>query len=72
VARNLAATPYVRVLLNFDERADLGLITDLAPIQVDEFAKLDVPAKLDARGYRDKLADGHTIVVIHESSSEGG
>ncbi len=36
VARDLAVLPYLRVLLNLDERADLGLVANLAAIQVDE------------------------------------
>jgi hypothetical protein len=41
VAGNFAAPADRGVLLNLDERANLGFIADFAAIQIDEFGKLD-------------------------------
>src|SRR5712691_7097947 len=49
VARNLAATAHLRVLLDLDERADFGFVANLAAVQVDELPKRDVVPQLDVR-----------------------
>src|SRR5215472_589970 len=41
MARNLAILPNGRVLLNFDERANLGVLSNFAAVKINEFGKLD-------------------------------
>ena len=45
VTGNLAVTSNLRILLDLYERADLGLITDLASIKIDKLGKLYVFAQ---------------------------
>ena len=55
VARNLAPAADCRVLLDFDECANLRLVADLASVQVDETRQLDVVAQLHVRSDRQIL-----------------
>src|SRR5581483_3054537 len=50
VARNLAALAHGRVLLDFHERADLGLVSDLTTVEVDESGEPYVFPQLHVRG----------------------
>ena len=47
VAGNLAAAADTGVLLNFNERTNLGLIADFATVEIDELRKLDAFSKCD-------------------------
>src|SRR5262249_8252137 len=47
VAGDLAVAPDPGVLLDLDKRADLGVITNLTAVQVDELREFDVLAQLD-------------------------
>jgi hypothetical protein len=58
VARDLAAFTDSCILLDLDERADLGFIANLATVQIDELGELDVSPKLHVR------RDAH--IRIHE------
>ena len=60
VARNLAAPPDSRVLLNLDEGADLGLVPDPTPIEIDELPEPDVLAERDIRSDRKILISVRT------------
>jgi len=42
VARDLAAAAHLGVLLDLHERSDLGLVADVAAIQIDELPEHDV------------------------------
>src|SRR5215831_17084697 len=56
VARNLASPSNASVLLNLDEGPNLGLITHLAAVEVDEYRQLDVFPQLDVRGDADVIS----------------
>src|SRR4029078_11147717 len=49
VAGDLASPADPRVLLYFDECADLRLVADLEAVEVDELRKTDAVSKLDVR-----------------------
>ena len=46
----LQLRPIAGVLLDLDKGADLGVVADLAAVQVDELRQLDVLAQLDVGG----------------------
>ena len=46
VTRNLAFLPNLRILLDFHEGTDFGLIPDFTAVQIDEFGKLNVGSEL--------------------------
>ena len=47
VARDLAVLPDPGVLLDLDKGADLGIVTHLTPVEVDELEDFNVLAKLN-------------------------
>jgi hypothetical protein len=49
VAGNLAPFAHFRILLDFDERANLRFVADFASIQIDEHRELDVLPQLHVR-----------------------
>src|SRR5208283_4231351 len=59
VARNLAALADFGVLLHFNKRPDLCLVSDFATVKVDELGQLHVLAKLHVWRYRDVRIPKH-------------
>src|SRR6185295_6019700 len=55
VARDLHAAADADALLDLDEGADLGLVSDLAAIQVHEVENAHIPAQLDVCSNRLKF-----------------
>jgi len=56
VAGDFAVAPDLRVLLDLDKRADLGVIANLAAVQVDERREFDVLPKFDIGSDRKVVA----------------
>jgi hypothetical protein len=61
VRRDLAAPAYPRVFLNFDERANLRAVADLAAVEIDEVMNDHVAPKLDVGRDQTELAGHETI-----------
>ena len=59
MARDLAAPPDTRILLNLDEGADLGFVADLAAVKIDELRKFDGLAELYIRPDRAEFVLAH-------------
>src|SRR5215469_5284197 len=60
MAGNLAIPPNGCVLLNFDERANLGVFPDFTAVKVDEFGKLHARPKLHVRSNRAEFVHRRT------------
>src|SRR5215469_354117 len=60
VAGNLAILPNGRVLLNLDERANLGVFSDFAAVKIDEFGKPHARPKLHVRSNRAEFVHRRT------------
>ena len=52
VAGNLAALAHGCILLDFDERADLRLVSNFATIEINKFRETDIFTQLDVFGNR--------------------
>src|ERR1700733_13540978 len=52
MTRDLAAFSDRGVFLDFDKRADLRLVPNFTPVEIDEFGKLDALSKLNVRSNR--------------------
>ena len=59
VTGDLAALTHRRIFLDFHERTDLGLVPDLAPVQIDELRKPDILPQLtsSAMQFRNSQVD---------------
>src|SRR5262249_59221391 len=64
VAGDLAAASDRRALLDFDEGADLGLVADLAAVEIDEARQLDVLPEFH-------VGSDAVVGVVHVGSVNG-
>ena len=64
MTRDFAAPADRRVLLNFDECPDLGLVANGTAIQVDELAKGDARTETDVRRDSDPFVHGHAGICV--------
>jgi|HubBroStandDraft_6_1064221.scaffolds.fasta_scaffold21448_4 hypothetical protein len=64
VTGDFAIFPDRRVFLYFNERSDLRVVPDFAPVQIDEFGKLHATSQLHARRNRAVFAHSGTNRVL--------
>src|SRR5215469_632072 len=69
VARDLAIATDLGILLDLDERSDLRIVPNLAPIQVDKLRNPDVLTKLHVMSNADVIAHSWTIRPFCRSDS---
>ena len=66
---DLAPRAYSGVLLNLNERSELALIPNLAPVKVYELRKFDILAELDVRGYASEVVHAYTASPLRFKDS---
>ncbi len=64
VARNLAALADFGILLHFNKRPDLCLVSDFAAVQIDELRQLHIAAQLYIGRYTEVRILGVTAALV--------